>query len=151
VDESTYGQALTSTDGTSTTTLEPGSSSGGDVTTGDATTGDTGDASTTGSAANPYEGSYDGEWDGNCSVVGDVAGTMTFAVASDGMLTGSLIGSYRGSLAGTVDDAGMIDSVATSMIAGMCPFEGQIDGAGNASGPWSCALGCEGTWSAQVN
>ena len=42
--------------------------------------------------------------------------------------------------------------VATGMLAGMCPFDGQIDMMGDVTGPWSCpAFNCTGTWVAQVN
>jgi hypothetical protein len=105
----------------------------------------------TGSTANPYEGSYSGTWGGACPVVGGVGGSIVFAVAADGTLAGTISGTDNGPIAGTVDGAGVVDSVATSMLVGMCPFDGQIDGAGAASGPWSCAVGCAGTWSAQVN
>jgi hypothetical protein len=153
LDESADGPVLTSTDGTGITTVELDSTTGGDPTTGDSTTGDAtmGDATTgdTGSSANPHEGSYGGAWSGNCPVIGGVAGTMTFAVAADGTLTGSISGSDSGPLVGTVDGAGVVDSVATGMIAGSCPFNGQIDGAGYATGMWFCAVGCSGVWSAQ--
>jgi hypothetical protein len=153
LDGSADGPVLTSTDGTGITTVELDSTTGddfttGDSTTGDSTTGDTGD-STTGSMPNPYEGSYNGAWSGNCPVIGGVAGTMTFAVAADGTLTGAIAGSDNGPLVGTVDGAGVVDTVATSMLVGMCPFDGQIDGAGGATGIWSCAVGCSGVWSAQ--
>ncbi len=97
---------------------------------------------------NPYEGSYDGNWTGFCPGLGAVAGTLMFDVAMDGTLTGSIAGTDNGPLDGTTDDMGVVNADATGMIAGVCPFDGQIDMMGNVTGMWSCPIGCMGTWDA---
>lgn len=155
VDVSTSGPGPVTGDDTGSTSIEPPdltTTTDGTTTTDDTTTtGETDTGTTTGGVA-AYEGSYDGNWSGMCLGLGAVAGTLMFDVAADGTLAGSIAGTDSGPLDGTVDDMGAVSATATGMLAGMCPFDGQIDMMGDVTGMWSCAaFGCSGTWTAQVN
>ena len=95
-----------------------------------------------------FQGSMSGTWSGNCSGLGNVGGSFTLYVSSDGSVSGSFNGSTSGSISGHVSSGGSL-SASGSAYSGSVQWTGTLRGSGSSlsgSGGWSGA-GCGGSWS----
>ena len=95
-----------------------------------------------------FEGSYAGTFEGECPDF-PVSGDIFFDVDARGVVTGAIDGNDDGPLAGTVDETGLLLTIAMAMVAGDCNYDGQFDADLLVEGEWGCPdYGCIGTWSA---
>lgn len=143
---SSTSEGASSSGGTPTTSAAEGSSSGNASSSGE---GD-GSSSSTGASSAAFEGSYAGTFEGQCPNF-DVSGTITLEIDAEGMAVGAFMGNDSGPLEGSVDAMGVLETSGDGEVAGLCHYDGQIDGDLAIEGMWNCPdFECGGTWTAAV-
>ena len=146
----------TSNPSTSSTSTTSEDSSSGDPDDGSTTSGSSsgdgsssgGGSSSTGTSTSPFEGLYEGTFEGECPDF-SVSGTIELMIDADGIATGGFMGNDNGPLDGMVDSDGALETSGEAKIAGLCNYDGQIDGKLMIEGTWGCPdFECGGTWTA---
>ncbi len=136
----------TTSDDSSSGDPSEGSSSSGGSSSGDGST--SGGSSSTGASTSAYEGLYEGTFEGDCPDF-SVSGTIELMIDADGIATGAFTGNDSGPLDGMVDSDGALETSGEARIAGLCNYDGQIDGDLMVEGTWGCPdFECGGTWTA---